>query len=152
MRENYFSSEFLEQKKKTKTKKALVFTSLHCRTYLNEQKIPDSITQNLLDSGTLVRPALPRKKNQTKQIKTKKKSWSQFTLVPDVTVGGIEKALIQSWNTLRVVPWGDTNRLNCKYPRESHTIYCNDVTVNCMGLSRILTVQAIIRKFFTNCL
>ena len=30
--------------------------------------------------------------------------------------------------------WGDTNRLNCKYPGESHTIYCNDVTVNCMGL------------------
>ena len=39
--------------------------------------------------------------------------------------------------------WGDTNRLNCKYPGESHTIYCNDITVNCMGLSRILTVQAI---------
>ena len=70
MRENYFSSEFLEQIKK-KTKKALVFNSLHCRTYLNEQKIPDSITQNLLDSGTLVRPALPPKKkpNQTNQNK-----------------------------------------------------------------------------------
>ena len=40
-------------------------------------------------------------------------------------------------------PWGDTNRLNCKYPGESHTIYCNVVTVNCMRLSRILTVQAI---------
>ena len=33
--------------------------------------------------------------------------------------------------------------LNCKYPGGSHTIYCNDITVNCMGLSRILTVQAI---------
>ena len=27
--------------------------------------------------------------------------------------------------------------------RKSHTIYCNNVTVNCKGLSRILTVQAI---------
>ena len=42
----------------------------------------------------------------------------------------------------------NTNRLNCKYPGESHTIYCNVVTVNCMGLSRILTVQAICVPLF----
>ena len=30
--------------------------------------------------------------------------------------------------------WGDTNCLNCTYPGESHTIHCNIILLQCMGL------------------
>ena len=33
--------------------------------------------------------------------------------------------------------WGDTNRLNCKYPGESHTIYCNVVETSLKRTPRV---------------
>ena len=39
--------------------------------------------------------------------------------------------------------WEDTNSLHCKYPGEPHTIPYTFSIRNCMGLSGILTVQAI---------